>query len=272
MTGQISWKKTASISSLLIAACLISGGFLTDTFLGFEESPSEAYRQEIKTFENAVANVHRQRKLANDEQQRLDQYREDMSRILETAKHPFSRWVSIALVVALLVFASVTSTTMSLLFTAKTIKAVASTAEPLLVAGAIFLNGAVLLVIFLVELVALSIASSVLILLLFSFAGILFELGPLWGVVGFSGYGIFAWITAPIWLKSLASASLVPFLLVVLSAGLTVVLFPIRKPLILFLRSLLHRAGSNRDGPIAFFAYSFFCLSAAITAATALIN
>lgn len=272
VTRKTSLRRAASVSSLLIATCLVSAGVLTNTTLGFEESPSDSYRQEIKIFETLAVEENRLSELTDEQQQEMSQYRQDMMHILETAKHPFARWASIIFVTVLTIIISVYFTIFSLSLTAKTTKAIVTTDQPLLLFGAILLNGFGSLIVFIVELVFLSIASSTLLLFLFSFAGILFELGPMWGLAGFSGYGVFAWITAPIWLKALATASIIPFLLMAVAIALTAIIFLIRRPLSSFSGLLLKRVATHRDGPIAFLATSFFCLAVAITAATSLIN
>lgn len=267
-----SWKRTSSISVFLLSACLFSAGLATGTMLGFEQNPGDSYRQEIEIFERLISVEHDSEDLTDTEKQEMLQFRQDVSRILETAKHPFARWASLTLVTVAIGLISVGLTSMSLRFTGKTTTAITTTDSPLLIAGAILLNGLVSLLIFVLGVVVLSIVSSALLMFAFSLVGILFKLGPLWGTASFASYGVFAWITAPIWLKALAAASLVPFLVMVIAIIFSVVVKPIINPLSLLLTTLLRRAVTHKDGVVAFFAVGFICLAAAITAATNIVN
>lgn len=271
-SGRASRKRTYLVSSLLIVASLFSAGFTTDSVLGFEESPSDTYRKEIRFLEAFITQEKVPENASPEEVKELKQLREGVGRILETAQHPFTRWVSLAFVATLMGIISVAGTSFSLTFAARTARAIITTDHPILLIGAVLLNGCGSLLIFFVEIIALSLASSILLLFAFSLLGILLELGPGWGLAVFSGYGVFAWLTAPVWLKALAIASMIPFLLMVVAIVVTAIIFPIRKPVFAFLESLFQRLVTHREGPVAFLATAFACLAAAIIAATALIN
>ena len=269
---KMSWKRISWISIFLLAACLFSAGLATDTMLGFERNPSDSYRQEIEIFERLISDERDAEDLTDSEKQKILQFRQDISRIADTAKHPFVRWASLILVFIALGLISVSLTSMSIHFMGKTTAAIAITDSTLLIVGAILVNSLVSLLIFVLEVVILSIVSSALLIFAFSLVGILFELGPLWGAASFAGYGVVSWITAPIWLKALAAASLVPFLALVIAILLSVIAKPLINPLSLLLTTLLRRAVTHQDGVIAFFAIAFICLASAITAATNIVR
>lgn len=267
-----SWKRISWISVFLLSACLFSAGLATETILGFEQNPNDSYRQEIEIFERIISEESDVEDLTVSEKQKILQFREDVSRILDTAKHPFARWVSLALVSIVLGLASIILTSISLHFTSKITAEITTTDSPILIVGAILLNGLFSLLMFALGVVVLSIVSSALLIFAFSLVGILFKLGPLWGTASFMGYGIFAWVTAPVWLKALASASLVPFLVMIIAILLSVIAKPIINPFSIVLTKMLRRSVSYQDGVIAFFAVGFFCLASAILAATNMVS